>query len=103
MIISEVDGGGVIEKETEEGKEPEEEVETKERFGNDVDRNLRELEALGWFGFSQVSKDIIKSLTKGGEVSFIWEGSEVRLEIGETSYNRHHGTSTIFGNVFKKK
>ena len=46
----------MIEKETEE-----EGIEIEERFGNDIDRNLRELEALGWFGFSQVRKDI-----KGG-------------------------------------
>ena len=79
---------GVVEKETKE------EVEIEERFSNDVDCNLRELESLGWFGFGQVRKDIIKSLTEGGEVSFVWEGGEVRLEIGEISYTRHHGTTT---------
>ena len=67
VIVSEVDGGGVIEKETGEVKELEEEVEVEERFGNDVDRNLRKLEALGWFGFSQVSKEIIRSLTEGSD------------------------------------
>ena len=83
-----------IDKETEERIEPEEKVEIEERFSNDVDRNLRDLEALSWFGFGQVRKDIIKCLTEGGEVSFIWEGGEVRLEIGEISYTRHHGTTT---------
>ena len=89
----------MIEKGTGEVKEYEEDIEVEERFDNDVYRNLRELEALGWFGFDQVSKKIIKSLTEGGEVSFIWERGEVRLEISETSYNRLHGTTTISENV----
>ena len=94
----------MIGEETKEAKDYEESIEVEERFGNDIDRNLRELEALGWFGFDQVSKEIIRSLTEGGEVSFIWEGSEVRLEICETSYNRQsppcsHGTTAVSESV----
>ena len=50
-------GGRSLELKTEERKETEEEVQIEERFSNDVDRNLRELEALDWFGFGQVRKD----------------------------------------------
>src|SRR5436189_5050403 len=83
---------GVIGEETKEAKDYEEDIEVEERFGNDVDRNLRLLEALGWFGFDQVSKEIIKSLTEGGEVSFIWEGGKVGLEIGiqQTPWHDHY-------------
>ena len=49
---------------------------------------MKELEALGWFGFSGVSDEIVKGLIEGEDVSFIWEKDEVRVEIGEKSYNR---------------
>ena len=53
-----------------------------------IEHNIRELETLGWFGFSGVSNEIVKGLVEGEDISFIWEKDEVRVEIGEKSYKK---------------
>ena len=72
--FSKVEVGHGLELEEEGAKVEEEfvEVDVNEEVKRDnKNHNIRELEELGWFGFGDVSKEIVKSLTVGEEVNFI--------------------------------